>query len=122
MKKFITIFTCLFSLTLWAQTPKEVYKEAQAGKAVIIDVREQSEIADGMVKGAKWLPLSKIKQDKNWYKKFKKMAGDKKAYVYCKSGHRAGIVQNMLKEHGTKAVNFGGFMTLGHELPTQKGK
>lgn len=122
MKKLMLLLACLFSLTLWAQNPKEVYKEAQEGKAVIVDVREQNEIADGMVKDAKWFPLSKIKSDKNWYNEFKKMAGKKKIYIYCRSGHRAGIVQSKLKEHGTDAVNFGGFMTLGHELPTQKGK
>ncbi len=122
MKNLILVFACLLSTTLWAQSSKEVYEMAQEGKAIIVDVREENEIADGMVKGAKWFPLSKINQDKNWDQEFKKMTGEKKVFVYCRSGGRAGRVKGMLHDKGTESVNFGGFMTLQNELPTQKGK
>ncbi len=95
---------------------------AQEGKAVIVDVREEIEIAEGMLKGAKWYPLSKIKKEKNWYKDFKEMSKEKKIYLYCRSGGRAGKVESMLKEKGIEAKNIGGFMTLQNEVPTQKGK
>ena len=111
----LTIFSCV-----QAADSEAAYKEAEAGKAIIIDVREKNEIEEGMVKGAKWFPLSKVQNDANWLTEFKKMAGDKKIYLYCRSGGRSGKVQSLLKEKGVSADNLGGFMTLQNELPTNK--
>lgn len=122
MKKITTLLVCLFSLGVLAQSEKEIYKMAQDGEAIIVDVREENEIAEGMIKGAKWYPLSKIKKNKEWDQDFKKMAKDKKVFVYCRSGGRAGRVDGMLKEKGISSKNIGGYMTLQNEMPTQQGK
>ncbi len=99
---------------------KEAYELMTQEKAIIIDVREENEITEGMIKGAKWFALSKINQDQNWLKEFKAITGDKKIYLYCRSGGRSGRVQSLLKEKGISAENLGGYMTLQNELPTLK--
>ena len=98
----------------------ELYRQ---GKAVIIDVREQDEVKEGMIKGALWFPLSLMETNRDGeIKKIKETAKDKEIFVYCRSGKRSGKVQGYLKEAGIKSVNLGGYSSLVDEkLPTQPG-
>jgi rhodanese-related sulfurtransferase len=120
MKRLFAIIMILFSVEILAVTPKEAYSLAQVGKAVLIDVREQDEIKEGMVQGARWFPLSKIKSDQNWEEDFIKMIEGKKVFLYCRSGSRSSQVQTMLKKQGINAENIGGMLTLKDELPIRK--
>jgi phage shock protein E len=102
---------------------KSSYESFQSGKAVFIDVREAEEVKEGMIKGALWIPLSKLQADpKNEMEKIRQITSNKEIFVYCRSGNRSGKVQSMLKESGISSVNMGGYSALVKEsLPTQKG-
>jgi rhodanese-related sulfurtransferase len=120
MKIFIMMMVAL-SFNIFAETsPKEAFSQAQKGSAVLIDVREKDEIAEGMIENAKWFPLSKIESDKEWTESFKKMTEGKKIFLYCRSGKRSGRVETILKEHAISSENIGGYMELKNQLPTKK--
>lgn len=112
--------TCFCLPLLAATTPEEAYSRAQAGKAVIVDVRETQEVEQGMIKDAKWFPMSKITTDKEWKKDFIELVDGKKIFLYCRTGNRSGKVQNILKENGIQSENLGGFETLKDQLPTKQ--
>jgi|SRR5690606_12437853 len=123
MKKLLSIFLILFTLKAAAQTDlQEIYQNSLENKNIIIDAREVDEIRPGMVKNAKWFPLSKISQDPNWLVDFKSLTKDKAIFLYCRSGARSGKVQDILKSHGIESTNIGGFMDLKNKLPTEPGK
>lgn len=123
MKKFFLSLLALFSTAAMAATsPKEAYSLVQAGKAIMVDVREESEIKDGMIDKAMWLPMSKINANNDWQKEFTQSAKDKKIFLYCRSGNRSGKFQTILQDKGIAAENIGGFETLKTELPTAKAK
>jgi len=102
---------------------RQSYDQFLAGKAVFIDVREEAEVNEGMIKGAVWFPLSQIEKDKTTeIEKIKTITKDKEIYVYCRSGNRSGKVKSYLEEAGLKAVNMGGYNSLVSEkIPTQPG-
>ena len=120
MKKIFTTILTLLSLNALAVTPKEAYQMAKEDKAVIVDVREQDEVKEGMIDQAHWFPLSKIKQNKNWKKDFEKMADGKQIFLYCRSGNRSGQVQEILKKEGILSENIGGYEKLKTELPVKR--
>jgi rhodanese-related sulfurtransferase len=120
MHKLLALLFILFSFNTFAADPKTAYSLSQKNEAVMIDVREEDEIQSGMVKGAKWFPLSKIENDKNWKKEFTKLAGDKKIFLYCRSGRRSEKVLNILKDVGIESKNIGGYETLKTILPVEK--
>ncbi len=102
---------------------KKSYESFLASKAIIIDVREESEVNEGMIKGAVWVPLSKLEANsKKEIDLIKKMSTDKQIFIYCRSGNRSGKAQSILKEAGVVSVNLGGYSGLVKEsLPTQPG-
>jgi phage shock protein E len=102
---------------------RQSYDQFLAGKAVFIDVREEAEVNEGMIKGAVWIPLSLIEKDKTTeIERIKTISKDKEIYVYCRSGNRSGKVKGILEEAGLKAVNMGGYSSLVSEkIPTQPG-
>jgi rhodanese-related sulfurtransferase len=120
MKKIIVIFLGLLSFYVLAVTPKEAYQLAKEGKAILVDVREETEIKEGMIDLAISFPLSKIENDSNWKNEFIQLTKGKEIYLYCRSGARSGRVKGILKENKIESQNLGGFMTLGSLLPTKK--
>lgn len=99
------------------------YQQVLEGKAVIIDVREQDEVKDDMIKGALWFPLSKMEENRtSVIRTIKEMAQGKNIYVYCRSGNRSGRVKGHLKEANIASINLGGYSALVNDkLPTQPG-
>ena len=92
-------FALLFiSLSLFAQD------------TILIDVREQDEVAQGMLKNAQWIPLSKIDEKK--ITELKAQYKDKKLEVYCRSGGRAGKFITLLGLSKEQATNLGGYEEL----------
>lgn len=79
---------------------------------VLIDVREKDEISDGMLEGASSFPLSRIQNDKEWKKDFVQMTQGKNIYLYCRSGRRSGIAQEILKKNELASKNVGGYEDL----------
>lgn len=120
MKKLLIMILALVGLTAHAVTPKEAYELSKSGKGILIDVREEHEVKEGMIEGAKWFPMSKIKEDKNWKKDFQSLVADKQVFLYCRSGNRSGQVKEILQKEGIKSENIGGMMTLKDELPVKK--
>lgn len=121
MRKLIALFLTLFALNVVAATdPKAAYSMVQKKEAVIIDVREEDELKAGMIKDAKWFPLSKVMNDKNWKEEFSKLTEGKKIFLHCRSGARSAKVMNILKENGIESENLGGYETLKHELPVRE--
>ena len=109
--KVVLIFICLPVLAQYEGLPELAYKDMENHNAVILDVREKSELEEeGMAKGAKFIPTSHVKnEDKDWKNFLKETPKEKSIYVYCSAGGRAGKVTNILKEKGyLKVVNIGG--------------
>lgn len=67
------------------------FKDAVAvGGALLIDVREPGEYADGHLEGAINIPLRTLSQNLD------QIPTDRQVFVYCKSGHRAGMALSSL--------------------------
>lgn len=97
------------------------YKLASEGKAILIDVREADEVKEGMVKDAKWFPLSRLETPKEkWVGDFLKMIDGKEIFVYCRTGKRSEKAKNILQNTGISSKNIGGWETLKETLPTTK--
>ena len=94
----------------WAADLKQIHQSVQKNESILIDVREKEEVDLGMIKGAKWVPLSKT--DLSTLKKIKKDYNKKTLYVYCRSGTRAEKFITLLKSVGLKAENLGGYEEL----------
>ncbi len=123
MKKLFALLLTFFTITAFSATdPKVAYSMAQEGEAVIIDVREHDEIKLGMIKDAKWFPLSKILNDKKWKEDFVKVADGKKIFLHCRSGKRSEKFLNILKDNGISSENIGGYESLKKTLPLSGAK
>src|SRR5438876_9941220 len=98
----------LLPLTAVAQQPlthtkdslETVKKNLQAGKAIIVDVREQSEWDAGHLKGAVLLPQSKLKVESQVGEMLKALPKDKIIYTHCKAGGRSLTCGDILKKQG----------------------
>jgi phage shock protein E len=71
-----------------------------SGKAVLVDVRELEEWADGHVKGAKHLALSTLKKGQAGDKLKEQVPSGKIVYLHCAAGVRCLIAANLLKDAG----------------------
>lgn len=76
---------------------------------LLIDVRSVEEYNSGHLDGAINIPHDQIQTKLNEIGKYK----DGSVVLYCKSGRRAGIAQEVLKNNGfTNVVNAGGYSEL----------
>lgn len=75
-------------------------------EAILLDVRENAEWAEGHIEGAQLLPLGSINEENT-----KQLDKNKPMYVYCRSGRRAGEAVIKLKDLGFSQVsNLGGIV------------
>lgn len=77
-----------------------VKANVKAGKAVIVDVREQDEWDEAHLKGAILIPRSKLTIEAELAKLLEKVPKDKVIYTHCKAGRRALACGEILKKHG----------------------
>jgi rhodanese-related sulfurtransferase len=92
---------------------KLTYQKMLEGKVLLIDVREESEIKEGMIKGAQWIALSQIENDRKvQMDKIKSLSQNKDVYLYCRSGVRANKVKTYLLDAGINSINLGGYSQL----------
>ncbi len=82
-------------------SPADVQKALEQKKAILLDVREQSEWNEGHLKDAQWLPLSKLKKG-NPRELTKHLPKDKIIYTHCRSGVRSVQAANVLEKLGFK--------------------
>jgi phage shock protein E len=100
-------FALLTSLTTFADEPTHtkdtlatVKENVKAGKAQIVDVREQAEWNDGHVAGAIHLPKSQLDNKAKVAELVKKLDKNKIIYTHCKAGGRALACGELLKKEG----------------------
>lgn len=78
--------------------------EVRRGEALLVDVREPEEYAAGHAAGAVLVPLGDVEAGK-----FGEKDKNKRTYLYCRSGKRAGAALAALKGQGyTNVENLGG--------------
>lgn len=97
---FATLLVAQEPLTHTKETLADVKKNVEAGKAVLLDVREPSETAAGYVKGAVLIPQSKLKVESELAALLKGLPKDKVIYTHCKAGGRAVTCGEILKKQG----------------------
>ena len=68
--------------------------------AFILDVRESSELDQGVIKNSKHINFSSVQTSLDSIKKF----SDKPTIVYCKSGVRSATISNMLSKNSFHEV------------------
>ena len=78
----------------------KVKENVKEKKAVLVDVREESEWEDGHIRDARHVPLSWLAKSPDPKELQKKLPKDKVLYVHCKSGGRCLIAADLLKEFG----------------------
>lgn len=91
---------------------KEALPLIDEKKAIVLDVREESEVREtGLADVAILMPFSLIsKQSEKWKSFLAQTPKDQVILLYCLSGGRSGKVMRMLKEKGYRQVyNMGGF-------------
>lgn len=81
--------------------------------AVIIDVREKEEMAEGYIEGAVLIPLGTVENEVE----SKISDKDKTVLVYCRSGRRSAIACDIMDGLGYKNVyDFGGIIDWPFEI------
>jgi rhodanese-related sulfurtransferase len=83
-----------------AISPEEFQKVATSGGVVLVDVRDDKEVAGGLIKGAVHLPLDKLQTDSS------KLSKDKEIVTYCSNGIRSEMAYEFLKKNGYEKVRF----------------
>ena len=85
----------------------EIKKEMENGTSVLVDVRTDEEWQAGKAKGAIHFELRRLQNGE-----MPKLARNRRIYVYCQSGMRSKIAQQVLTDNGFDNVtNFGGLST-----------
>ncbi|CEG28262.1 rhodanese-like domain-containing protein [Bacillus sp. B-jedd] len=86
-------------------TTDELKQKLDAGeKLELIDVREDEEVAYGMIPGAKHIKMNDIPA------RLDELDSDKEYIFICRSGGRSFNVCHYLKQHGYKVTNMEGGM------------
>jgi rhodanese-related sulfurtransferase len=99
--------------------PQEAVMLFNHDDALILDVRENSEYADGHIAKAKHMPLGQLKKRLGELDKYK----DKAIVAVCRSGNRSGHACGILKKAGFEKVhNLAGGMGAWEQagLPREK--
>jgi rhodanese-related sulfurtransferase len=94
-------------------TPKQAQDMIAKGNALVVDVRDASELAQtGKVKGAVHVSrgMLEFRADSDLPTHDKNFAKDKNVILYCGSGGRAALAGKLLRDMGYEHVyNLGGF-------------
>ncbi|HPE61039.1 MAG: rhodanese-like domain-containing protein [Thiothrix sp.] len=71
----------------------------------VLDVRDDSEIRNGRIQGARHVPLGQLEKRLSEFSAYR----DKPVLVYCASGNRSGMACKTLTKHGfTEVYNLAG--------------
>ena len=88
------------------------YLKEKENNTILLDVRTREEYKEGHIPGSINVELDYIDSVTDVIKD-----KDSKIYLYCRSGHRSGIVLNRMKELGyTDLTNIGGIIHYKGEL------
>lgn len=87
-------------------TADELQKRVEAGEELnIIDVREADEVAVGMIRGAKHIPLGEVEERTG------ELDAEKEYHMVCRAGRRSEMACDILESKNIKTVNVEGGMT-----------
>ncbi|RPF50250.1 rhodanese-related sulfurtransferase [Aquisalibacillus elongatus] len=84
--------------------PEELDEQLDSGKYEVVDVREDEEVADGMIPGAKHIALNTIPD------RLEEFSKDKEYVMVCRSGRRSYNASLYLAEQGYTVHNLKGGM------------
>ncbi len=70
------------------------------GEVFILDVRTQEEYDAGHIRNSIRIPLQDIKIQTELDNELKKIPGDRKILVYCRTGHRSALASEILAKNG----------------------
>lgn len=88
----------------------------QPGSAILLDVRSDEEWKEGHLFGALHIPHDQIQQRAK-----EELPQGKPLFVYCRSGHRAGLAKKDLEKLGFTGVqNVGGILDYEGDLVGEK--
>ena len=101
----------IIGLIIWAEYSRATRKYKMVGtneavlllnrdNTIVLDVREDNETRDGKLKGAKHIPLAKLKARIAELEAFKAQP----VLVYCRSGNRSAHACSILTQEGFAAV------------------
>lgn len=85
-----------------AVTVQQLKDALDAGGAIVVDVREPDEFAQGHVPGARLVPLQTVPGLVG------ELPTDEPVYLVCAVGARSAQAAMFLAQHGVDAVNVGG--------------
>lgn len=85
-------------------TPAETEKRMKEDHVEVIDVRENEEVAQGMIDGATHIPLGDIPEATD------RLDQEKEYILVCRSGRRSLNAAKYLADKGFKAINMTGGM------------
>ena len=81
-------------------SPVEAVQLINHEEAVLLDIREDAELSQGRIAGAKHIPLSVLKQRVEELNKFRA----KPIITFCRSGNRSVEASNLLKKNQFEKV------------------
>ncbi len=81
-------------------SPVEVVQLINHDEAVLLDIREDAELSQGRIAGAKHIPLSVLKQRIEELNKYR----DKPIIAFCRSGNRSNEASNLLNKNQFEKV------------------
>ncbi|QDT39970.1 molybdopterin biosynthesis protein MoeB [Gimesia alba] len=90
-----------FAVDHTKDSPAMIKMNIESKKAVLVDVREQSEWNNGHIKGAIFLPLSSLRDGVSKAEQ-KQLPKGKIIYLHCAAGFRAKVAADLLKKHNDK--------------------
>jgi rhodanese-related sulfurtransferase len=89
-------------------TPVEAARLVAAGQALLIDVREPEEWAEGYAAPAHLLALSDLSGPRRTWAEFLACHRDTELILYCRAGGRAEGAAGVLSAEGFRVANLGG--------------
>jgi rhodanese-related sulfurtransferase len=104
----LKLFKAMFT-SIPRYTPSECSDRVRSGAALLVDVREPKEWAEGVAQLATLLSLSDLNGPRTQWKPFLEKAAGREILLYCAAGGRSAIAAKVLTAEGFKAANAGGF-------------
>ena len=86
-------------------SPEQYTSQVQSTSHILVDVRESSEVAQGVIPGAVHIPLGQLQS------RLRELPKDQTIVVYCRSGNRSRSAVSTLKAAGYEnLLDLGGVM------------
>lgn len=118
-----TFFSALISSGAGVRpvAPDEASRLITSGSAVLVDVREADEWADGVAKPAHLLALSDLRGPRQKWKAFLNQHRQREIILYCLSGARSASAGRLLASEGFRVANLGGLRSwINAGLPVRR--